>query len=378
MGGMTRRTSPRPSSADARIAACALRVRPGERLLRLMPAGEFDAPRGALAGQGPWRLTPAAAERIIAVNRSRSADILIDFEHQALLADTNGKPVPAAGWVDPRSLEFRAEGDEPGLYGAVSWAGDTAALIERDEYRYLSPVFPYDDATGEPMDLLHVALTNFPAIDEPLFAALSARLCVSARGGDLPANPEEDSDMSLLSKLLGALGLPEATSEDAALAGVAALKTKADEAQAQVAALKAQAEGAEAKVAALKAAGTGTPDPTQYVPVAVFEAERAERVRLAALSGQGEVKGLVDGAIADGRLLESQRAYAESLGQANLAALKGLIDGAAPIAALKGMQTGGDAPDGAKGKKADTDAALKVRQALGLTPDEFAKGEIKE
>lgn len=376
MGGMTRRTSPRPS-ADPRIAACALRVRPGERVVRLMPAGEFDAPRGALAGQGPWRLTPAAAERVIAANRSRSTDILIDFEHQALLADTNGKPVPAAGWVDPRSLEFRAEGDEPGLYGAVSWAGDTAALIERDEYRYLSPVFPYDDETGEPLDLLHVALTNIPAIDEPLFAALSARYQLAAGGGaSATANPpEEDPDVTILQKLLEALGLPEATSEDDALAGVAALKAKADEARGQVAALKAQAEGAEAKVAALKAAGTGTPDPTQFVPVAVFEAERAERVRLAALTGQGEVKGLVDGAIADGRLLESQRAYAESLGQTNLAALKGLIDGAAPIAALRGMQTGGGAPEGAKGKKADTDAALAVCKALGLTPEEFAKGE---
>lgn len=366
MGGMTRRKSLTPPAADASIAACALRVRPGERVVRLMPAGEFNAPRGALAGAGPWRLTPAAADRIIAANRARSADILIDFEHQALLAEENGRPVPAAGWVDPRSLEYRPDGDEPGLYGAVSWAGDTAALIERDEYRYLSPVFPYDD-NGEPLDLLHVALTNFPAIDEPLFAALSARY--------RSTQTKEDPQMELLKKLLAALGLPEETSEGDALAGVAALKAKTDEAQAEIAALKAKADGAEAKVAALKA-GAGTPDPAQFVPVEVFNAERAERVRLAALTGQGEIKGLVDGAVADGRLLESQRAYAESLGRADLAALKGLIDGAAPIAALKGMQTGGDAPAGAGGKRtSDTDAALAVCKALGLTPEELAKGK---
>jgi phage I-like protein len=336
------------------LAACALRVRPGERVIRLMPAGEFNAPRGALAGAGPWRLTPAAAERVIAANRARSADILIDFEHQALLAEINGRPVPAAGWIDPRSLEYRAEGDEPGLYGAVTWAGDTAALIERDEYRYLSPVFPYDD-NGEPLDLLHVALTNFPAIDEPLFAALSARYRIP------PPPDQEEPQMELLKKLLAALGLPEATSEDDALAGVAALKAKADRAEAQVAALKT---------------APAVPDPTKFVPMATFEAERAERVRLAALAATNEVETLVEGAIADGCLLEAQREYACGLGKADLAALKGMIEAGRPIAALRGMQTGGRKPAGAGGDASATENELAVCRALGLSAEEFAKGKL--
>ncbi|MDG3063260.1 phage protease [Thauera mechernichensis] len=343
-------------------------------MVRVMPAGEFSAPRGAFKGSGPWRLTPEAAASIIAINRSRSADILVDFEHQALLTESNGKPVPAAGWVDPRSLEWRGEGDEPGLYGAVTWVGDVPEMIEADRYRYLSPVFPYD-TDGAPLDLLHIALTNFPGIDEPLYAALSARYRVHASGGAAAsAHPhQEDSQMELLKKLLVALGLPEATSEADALAGVAALKTKADGAQAELAALKTQVDGATAEVAALKAGG-GTPDPAKYVPIATFQAERDERLRLAALSGQSEVKGLVEAAIADGRLLEAQRAYAEDLGQVDLAALKGLIDSAAPLAALKGMQSQGREP-GAR-QDAASDAQLAVCKALGLSADEFNKAKL--
>ena len=341
------------TAPPADLVACTLRVRPGEDFIRLIPAGEFTAPRGALAGAGPWRLTPEAAARLIAANQSRSADILIDFEHQALLSETNGKPAPAAGWIDPRSLHYRAEGEEPGLYGRVTWVGDTAALIAGDRYRYLSPVFPADRETGEPLDLLHVALTNFPAIDEPIFAALSAR----AR---FTPTPQEDSQMELLKKLLAALGLPETTSEPDALAAVAALKDKAD--------------GAQAEVAALKAATPAQPDPKQYVPVAVFEAERSARLGLAALAGQSATKRLVDDAVADGRLLEAQRTYAEALGSTDLAALKGLIDAGAPLAALKGMQTQGR--DMGPARTAQTDADLAVCKALGLSADEFNKAKL--
>ncbi len=359
MGGMTRKTrTPRTSPA---LAACALRVRAGERMVRIMPAGEFHAPRGALAGAGPWRLTPDAAERIIAANRARTADILIDFEHQALLAEQNGRPVPAAGWIDPQSLEYRDTGDEPGLYGAVQWVGDTAALIEADQYRYLSPVFPYD-ADGTPLDLLHVALTNFPAIDEPLYAALSARTAARYRP-DAPTHPE-DSPMTLLQQLLAALGLPESTSENDALAGVAALKARADTADTQI--------------AALKAAAPATPDPAKYVPIEAMQGMQAQLAALSARVNDDEAGRLIEQAMADGRLQEPLREWAQDLGRRDIAALRAYVDKAAPIAALKGMQTGGQAPAGAGGAGSPNDAQLAVCRALGLTAEEFGKAKLED
>lgn len=323
---------------------------------RLMPAGEFGAPRGALSGAGPWHLTPEAAAGIIAVNRGRSADILIDFEHQVLLSEKNGQPVPAAGWVDPRSLEYRADGDEPGLYGAVDWVGDVPELIEHDRYRYLSPVFPYDDA-GRPLDLLHVALTNFPAIDEPLFAALSARYC------NTKPPQQEDSHMELLKKLLAALGLPDATSENDALAGVAALKAKAD--------------SAEAQVAALKAAAPGQPDPARFVPVEAAQAMQAQIAALSARINDDEAGRLIAAALGDGRLDESLREWATSLGRSDLAALRAYVANAKPIAALKGLQTGGKPPAGAGGGGGALGAEdLAVCKALGLSAEEYVKGRL--
>lgn len=335
------------------LAACALRVRPGEGKVRLIPAGEFTAPRGAMAGAGPWRLTPAAAARIIALNQSRSADILIDYEHQVLLSESNGLPVPAAGWINPQSLEFRADGEEPGLYGEVRWVGDAPALIERDQYRYLSPVFPYDEVTGEPLDLLHVALTNFPAIDEPLVAALSARY------PNHRFNPQETPEMDLLKKLLEALGLADTASEAEALAGVAALKTAADGAEAQIAALKAKQPPA------------AEPDPAKFVPVEAMQAMQAQLAALAARVNDDEAGRLIEAAIAEGKLLETQRDWATKLGTSDIAALRAYVDSAPAIAALRGMQSGGES--GGEGGKALSAAELAVCKAMGMSPDEYAK-----
>lgn len=338
-----------PNSA---LAVCTLRVYPGREFIRLIPDGEFHAPRGALEGAGPWRLTPQSAARVIAANRNRAADILIDFEHQALLSERNGQRVIAAGWVDPRSLEYRPDGAEPGLYGRVKWVGDTAELLEADLLRYLSPVFPADPNTGEPLDLYHAALTNVPAIDEPISAALSARY--------RPHAPiaQEDSQMDLLKKLLAALGLPDATSEADALAGVTALKAKADAGQVEL--------------AALKAAPPATPDPAKFVPVETMQAMQAQIAALSARVNDDESGRLIESAMAGGKLTEAQRQWAADLGKKDIVALRAYVASAPAIAALAGMQTDGkDMGKPVAGKL--TDSELAVCKAMGISADEFLK-----
>ncbi|ANQ83699.1 protease (I) and scaffold (Z) protein [Azoarcus olearius] len=333
------------------LAACALRVKAGEPLSRLIPAGEFDAPRGALTGSGPWRLTPQGAARIIAANASRGTDIAIDYEHQLLLTEQNGQPAPAAGWIDPRSLVFQEGGDEPGLYGAIRWTAKAGAMIASDEYRYLSPVFPYDPATGEVLGLAHVALTNIPAIDEPVMAALSARLSA------FPHHQENPDVNETLKKLLAALGLPDTTSEADAIAGVAALKVRADEANTQIAALKSAA-----------------PDPAKYVPVATMQALQTEVAALSARVNGDEAARLIEDAIAQGKLVEAQREWASALGKSDIAALRSYVSTAPAIAALKGMQSGGGNPSAGGGGPSDAD--LAVCKVLGLTAEEFNKAKI--
>ena len=358
---MAHPTPTTPRLAALTLAVCALEVRPGERLQRLIPAGRFDAPRGALAGQGPWFMDAAVAAQVIARAASRSTQIPIDYEHQILLAERNGQPAPAAGWIDPRSLVWLPDADEPGLYGAVTWTSRAAALLHGKEYRYLSPVFLYHPETRDVLDLLHVALTNTPAIDEPVQAALSMRHARFAPAGTLPAHHLETPEVNeTLKKLLAALGLPATTEEGDAVAAVAALKAKADAADTQIAALK-----------------TAAPDPARYVPVETMAAMQTQLAALTARISQGEVAQLVDTALADGRLLAPQKAWAESLGAKDMAALRQYLDTVQPMAALKGTQTAGHAPAGAAGATQTTDADLAVCRMLGLTADEYAKGKLE-
>ena len=205
------------ASLSVGLAVLTLRVLPGSPRIRIIPAGNFDAPRGAMGGAGPWNLTAAAAARIVALNAVRQADILVDYEHQWISSKDNGKEVPAAGWINPRSLLWVESGAEPGLYGEVKWTAKAAEMIAADQYRYLSPVFTYDKTTGEPSDLLNVALTNFPAIDSATAAALTAQ--APALGS--PLTLHEQHSIEVFNRSFAALGVLHPETERAiAAAGV--------------------------------------------------------------------------------------------------------------------------------------------------------------
>lgn len=342
-------TTRTPRRSALTVAACALQVQPGQALQRLIPAGSFDAPRGSLAGQGPWRLDAAGAARIIAQAAARSTDIAVDYEHQILLAEKNGQPAPASGWIDRTSLQWLEGGYEPGLYGAVRWTPRAQQHVDAEEYRYLSPVFSYRPDTGEVLDILHVALTNTPGIDTAIVAAATRQL--------FQPSEEEISVNELLKKLLTALGLPDTTSEGDALAGVAALKTKAVELDTQIAALR-----------------TAAPDPAQFVPVAVVRDMQTQLAALTARMTDGEVSDLVASAIDAGKLLPAQKNWATDLGKKDIAALRAYVETAPQVAALGGMQSRGITPVGTGQTQSDADIA--VCTALGLTPEQFAAGKI--
>src|SRR5258708_27555760 len=81
------------------------RVGPGLKEIQLLPAGEFRAIDGRPAEVQAWKLDRATAERLIAEFNAKKNDLVIDYEHQTLHAEDNGKPAPAAGWI--KALEWR-------------------------------------------------------------------------------------------------------------------------------------------------------------------------------------------------------------------------------------------------------------------------------
>lgn len=314
----------------------------------MFPDGEFDAPRGSLRGQGPWRMDERIAARVIAQAAARSTDIPIDYEHQILMTEQNGQPAPAAGWIDRTSLGWVGDGDEPGLYGSVTWTAAAEAMIDGDEYRYLSPVFPYD-TNGTVLDLLHVALTNTPGIDTTVLAAARARFTQHP-------TPDEETETMNLADLLAQLGLPDTTTEEAALNAVAALKAAADDANAQIAALKA-----------------ASPDPARYVPVTALEDVKTELAALKSSQTTTEVDALIKTGVDEGKLLPAQEEWARELGQKDVAALKSYMDKTPAIAALKRTQTDGKAPVDGADPEALTTEQLAVCKAMGLKPDDYRK-----
>lgn len=317
-------------------------------MTRLIPAGTFNAPRGALAGSGPWFLDAAAAKPIIERAAARSTDIVIDYEHQTLLAEENGKPAPASGWIDHASLEWR----EDGLYGRVAWTAAAKAAIDADEYRYLSPVFPYAPKTGTVLDLLHVGLVNNPAIDTAIPALAAARM---GSGTYDPTHEEDTVDREQLIKLLGL----DADASD-------------EQITAAINALKAKAEGADQAVAAAKA-GAAKPDMSQFVPLAVYQEQGQQLAALRASAGESELDKLLDDGLKDGRI--PGKATADWLKPQGLAACRAYLEGAQPIAALRGSQTGGKKPgDEEVAKKGQlSDAELAVCRSMGLSPEEYRK-----
>jgi phage I-like protein len=344
------------------IAVCALAVRPGDELVRLIPAGEFDAPRGAFSGSGPWRLPEAAARRVMMRAAARSTHIPIDYEHQTLMVERNGQPAPAAGWVDPATLTWRADGEEPGLYGHVRWTERAAAAIAGDEYRYLSPVFPYDPETGEVLDLLHLALTNTPAIDSGEITARAA-----ARMSIIESQEDDTVKREQLIELLGLAA--DATDEQ-----ITAALTAGREARTALAALRTEL-GVDEKgdpktaIAALKAAKPAEPDLSQYVPKAVFDEQAAQLAALKASGDTAEIDRLIEEGLADGRI--AGEATATWLREQGLAALKSHLADAPSIAALKATQTRGKAPEGDKGDGELTEAELAVCRNMGLDPKAY-------
>jgi phage I-like protein len=190
------------------IAACLFALSPDDDgAIQLFPAGDFDAPRGALCGQGPWHLNADSAKQLISACAQRANDMLIDYEHQFLHSAKNGLPVPAAGWIDSASLEWR---DDPaaatGLFATqVKWVADAAAHIASDAYRYISPVFSYDAKTGTVLDIINVALTNSPAIDGMQAVRIAAASFMALTSTPLP---ESEMDKEIRERLLYVLNLP--------------------------------------------------------------------------------------------------------------------------------------------------------------------------
>lgn len=289
----------------------------------LLPAGEFRATDGRPYDCANWRIDAEIAARVIERVASRTNDTLIDFEHQSLRAMENGQRVPAAGWF--RQLEWR-EGQ--GLYATqIKWVGDTADLIAKKQYRYISAVFPYYPSTGEVLDIVSVALTNTPALDglESLADLVSAQFNHPSNHQREVTDMEKDQQIAALT-----------AERDANKQSLAALTTENANLKENVAALTDRLKGIEAAQAAAEAK---------------VEQEKKEALIVAAL--------------ASATLAPVQRPWAESL---SLAQLTAFVESAKPM--LPADRQAG-AGDGAGDSLTEVELAMCTR--MGVSPEDYKK-----
>ncbi len=184
------------NSPNQGIASCSFNIVTDGNDIQIFPAGVFNALRGAMQGKGPWRADVNIATALINRVSGRVNDILIDYEHQSILSEKNGKEVPAAGWVGSTTLEWR---EGKGIYVRdPRWTDKAKQYISQGEYKYLSPVFSYDKNTGAVLDLISIALTNTPALDgmdEVQYQAAAKQLF--SHGSEYTANNINLSDQEL-------------------------------------------------------------------------------------------------------------------------------------------------------------------------------------
>jgi phage I-like protein len=364
----------RRSAVAIALAACAFALPQGDATsvsIQLTPAGDF-APwdgRDLPMKSGLWHIDQAVANAVIARFAARKNDRVLDYEHQTLHKETNGQPAPAAGWL--KGLEWR-EGQ--GLFGTVELTARARQAINDGEYKYVSPVFSFDRATGNVLDIQMAALTNNPAIDgmEPLALRAAATFRIALDDEETSMNP-------LFLAICAALSLaPDSTTEDQA---IAAIKTHF-EADPLAGIRKAIGVGdnvtSEALVTACTALKTkadaatqGDPDPAKFVPVSVVEQLRTDFAALSAQITGDKVDQMVEAGLEDGRLLKAQEQWARDLGKKDIAALTAYLDSAQPIAALTATQTRGRQPAATNEHGLSADE-LAVCSATGIDPKDFA------
>jgi len=120
--------------------------------VELIPAGPTVVGRDGRT----WLFDDVAHQFVQTNFSSRAIDLPIDWEHATQRRAPLGQEAPAGAWI--KQLEIR----DGALWGLAEWTPRGELQVENKEYRFLSPVFDYDDETKRIVRMVSAALTNIP------------------------------------------------------------------------------------------------------------------------------------------------------------------------------------------------------------------------
>ena len=359
------------------VAACTFSIDIEQPWQQILPGADFAAYDGrpTEVPGNKWRIDNAKGEALAAKLNARAVageQLLVDYDHQTLLAKENGSKAPASAWGN--KFEWR---EDKGLFAQLNFTPTARKHIKDGEYKYYSPVVIYNKHTGEVLDLHSAALTNDPAVK-----GMSQAAALHANVNNQPSEPTPMNEaLALLFNLLG-ITTPSTDIDAAALhaqltkPGVKAkldeIKSKLDgaaESDQQIAALTAKVEQAKEGI-----------NPAEYVPIKTYNGVVAELAALSANHSAVTVDQLIEQAQKDGKFVaQAELPYLRSLGKSSMAALKAQLDGRATVEAFGGKQTKEKKPDGEdqNGVAALTADQKLVADQLGISHEDYAT-ELKK
>lgn len=362
-------SKPAASPADVAVIASAIAVPVQDgavaKRFRIVPFGTFTG----RDGRGPWHLRDKAhAERVITATKAflNGVDLLVNYDHQSEFSAVPGVGglAKAAGWVNPDTLEV---GDD-GIYATAEWTAPAEAALQAREYRYYSPHFRADKATGELTRIVNVGLTNSPNIEVSALASQGA--------GDLKEGSPMKRFATLLSATaLTALGLTAESEDEAAINAIDKLIENAGKDAAVLASVRtkfklADDAGEEAVLNAITAAAApADPDPAKFVPIDVL---KDVQTRLGELQ-EDKVLNCVNEAIEQGKLTPAQKDWALKLGKQDMSELNSFL-ATAPV--FKGGKVIEGRPATETSKL--TEEERVVCSTMGWSEDEFLAQKKKE
>jgi len=352
----------------------------------------------------PYELTPqhlaAMHEYFQRRYAANGVDLVIDYEHQSLVAKFTGKPAPAAGWItDVRLVEDGAR-----LQGRVKWTDTARNFIESRQYRYLSPVYDFDYADPTtarklPVVLTAVALTNRPFVSELAPIANTAGTGAQQKEGHMdlaklaqlwqctPAEAaqrlgvKEDADADTVANSLAALGAKVPGLEKDLAERKEAVEAAGERHKAVANALgvaeDADLTAVKAAVIRLKAPGAGLGAVANSLGLSQDAGADEVLAKVRELQGAGKtgkVKQLVENAIAQRKILPAQRDWWEKQAEEDLEAATQVINGLPAILDESGKMT---PPPGDGGTVPLTDEEKQVANSLGVAETTAARDKAE-